>query len=236
MDSVEKNIKNVNEVVKYSKNVDLRQITETLQVKVYATGLQFGKKLNKTLYITMDYDVSKPVQLYITLSLKQVGVGMDKSLLSTKEIFSPGKEAALRSFSPPKNGKNHQIEMLLPNMKIDKNYNTLGFDVDLRLFSTTGPVTSTFFKLNLPRPKRNIVKKYFRDKTGNIDKVTLLEPKRIRTLRKAPTSYVKMTTKDLELGQVKFNYFEYFNSLNQKIYRLLSKIFRSFYCEKHRRL
>ena len=66
MDTVEKNIKNVNEVVKYSKNVDLRQITETLQVKVYATGLQFGKKLNKTLFITMDYDVSKPVQLYIS--------------------------------------------------------------------------------------------------------------------------------------------------------------------------
>tara|TARA_Y100000310_G_scaffold176317_1_gene176451 strand:+ start:4697 stop:8320 length:3624 start_codon:yes stop_codon:yes gene_type:complete len=261
MDAVEKNIKNVDKIVRYSKNIDLRQLTDTLQVKVYATGLHFGKKFNKTLFITMDYDVSKPAQLYLiykgknlvdsflyfksedfktsenkftklpvnsdfilrlnrensrTLSLKQVGKGKNKSLLSTKEIFSTGKEAALRSFSPPKNGKNHQIQMVLPGISVDENYTTLGFDVDIRAFSTTGPVTSIFFKLNSPNSGRAETRRYVKDKTGDIDSTILVEPKKIKTLIKAPTSYVDMTTKDLELGQVKFNYFEYFESLNQQ--------------------
>ena len=44
MDSVEKNIKNTNEDVRYSKLIDLRQVADSLQVKVYVTGSQFGKK------------------------------------------------------------------------------------------------------------------------------------------------------------------------------------------------
>ncbi len=63
MDGVEKNIKNNSDIVKYSKLIDLRQVTDTLQVKVYVTGNQYGKKFNKTLYIAMDYDVSMPIQL-----------------------------------------------------------------------------------------------------------------------------------------------------------------------------
>tara|TARA_R110000744_G_scaffold114465_1_gene214069 strand:- start:13403 stop:17050 length:3648 start_codon:yes stop_codon:yes gene_type:complete len=271
MDSVEKNIKNTGKLVKYSKLIDLRQVTDSLQVKVYATGSQYGKKFNKTLFITMDYDVSIPVQLYIiykgknlvegflyfksedfkmgenklnkkdfssdfilrlhretnrTLSLKQVGTKRDKSLLSTQEIFLPGQTAALQVFSPPKNGKSHQIEMLLPGIGIDpttneksetiKNLLSLGFDVDIRAFSTTGPITSIFFKVGAPGTHVGLVRKYFKNKTGDIDKVTLVEPRRIKTLTKAPTSYLEMKTKDLELGQVKFNYFDYFQSLNQE--------------------
>ena len=53
MDSIEKNIK-TEETVRYSKLIDLRQVTDSLQVKVYATGTQYGKKLSKTLFITMD--------------------------------------------------------------------------------------------------------------------------------------------------------------------------------------
>ena len=48
MDGVEKNIKNNSDIVKYSKLIDLRQVTDTLQVKVYVTGNQYGKKFNKT--------------------------------------------------------------------------------------------------------------------------------------------------------------------------------------------
>ena len=265
MDGVEKNIKNNSDIVKYSKLIDLRQVTDTLQVKVYVTGNQYGKKFNKTLYVTMDYDVSMPVQLYLsykgknliegflyfksehfkmgenklnkkefssdfilrlhrennrTLSLRQVGNKTNKSLLSTREIFLPGETAALQAFSPPLNGKTHQVEMLLPGMSEEKINSKkllgLGFDIDIRAFSTTGPVTSIFFKLGLPGTHVGLVRKYFKDKTGDIDKVTLVEPRRIKTLDKAPTSYVEMTTKDLELGQVKFNYFDYFNSLNQE--------------------
>ena len=271
MDSVEKNIKNTNEDVRYSKLIDLRQVTDSLQVKVYVTGSQFGKKFNKTLFITMDYDVSIPVQLYITykgkelvegflyfksedfkigenklnksefssdfilrlhkennraLSLKQVGLKRDKSLLSTQEIFLPGQTAALQAFSPPKNGKSHQIEMLLPGIGVDpitkekiesiKNLLSLGFDVDIRAFSTTGPITSIFFKLGAPGTHVGLTRRYLKNKTGSVDKVTLVEPRRIKTLTKAPTSYVEMKTKDLELGQVKFNYFDYFESLNQE--------------------
>ena len=270
MDSIEKNIK-TEETVRYSKLIDLRQVTDSLQVKVYATGTQYGKKLSKTLFITMDYDISIPVQLYLiykgknliegflyfksedfkmgenklnktkfssdfilrlnrennrTMSLKQVGSKRDKSLLSTKEIFLPGDIAALQVFSPPRNGKVHQIEMMLPgigkdpstNQKTDdfNNLLSLGFDIDIRAFSTTGPVTSIFFKLGMPGTHVGLVRKYRKDKTGSIDKVTLVEPRRIKTLTKAPTSYVEMKTKDLELGQVKFNYFDYFESLNQE--------------------
>lgn len=264
MDSVEKNIKSTDKVVKYSKYIDFRQVTDTLQVKVYASGKQFGKSYKKTLMFTMDYDVSMPVQLYLVykgrnllegflyfeskyfkvgenkinklpftsdfiirltrennraLSLKQVGSKNNKSLLATKEIFSPGNESALNRFSPPKNGKKHQVEMLLPGIGNLDNFNSylnLGFDIDIRAFSTTGPLTSIFFKLGMPGTNVGLVRKYFKDKTGPIDKVTLVEPRRIKTLKKAPTSYVGMTTKDLELGQLKFNYFDYFNSLNQE--------------------
>ena len=109
--------------------------------------------------------------------------------------------------------------MVLPGInKLNnfENYLNLGFDIDIRAFSTTGPLTSILFKLNLPGTHRGLVRKYFKDKMGPIDKVTLVEPRRIKTLTKAPTSYIDMTTKDLELGQVKFNYFDYFNSLNQE--------------------
>tara|TARA_R110001592_G_scaffold24389_7_gene94160 strand:+ start:7289 stop:10936 length:3648 start_codon:yes stop_codon:yes gene_type:complete len=265
MDAIEKNIKNTNDVVRYSKNVDIRQVADSLQVKVYATGLALGKKYNKSQFITMDYDVSMPVQLYEvysgkdileaflyfkkenfklgefkpnktpflsdfiirlniennrTLSLKQVGSKREKSLLTTKEFYLVGKESALNKFSRPKQGKTNKIEMVLPaiteNKEYFKPYLNLGFDVDLRVFSTTGPVTSIFFKLNTPKPQSNIVKKYFKDKTGDVDKVILVEPRRIKTLSTAPTSYKVMDSKDLELGQFKFNYFDYFQKLNQE--------------------
>ena len=213
MDAIEKNIKNTNDVVRYSKNVDIRQVADSLQVKVYATGLALGKKYNKSQFITMDYDVSMPVQLYEvysgkdileaflyfkkenfklgefkvnktpflsdfiirlniennrTLSLKQIGNKREKSLLTTKEFYLVGKESALNKFSRPKQGKTNKIEMVLPaiteNKEYFKPYLNLGFDVDLRVFSTTGPVTSIFFKLNTPKPQSNIVKKYFKDK------------------------------------------------------------------------
>jgi hypothetical protein len=265
MDAIEKNIKNSNDVVRYSKDVDIRQVADSLQVKVYATGTALGKKYNNSQFITMDYDVSMPVQLYEiyngkdileaylyfkqenfklgefkvnrtpfksdfiirlniennrTLSLKQIGKGREKSLLTTKEFYVVGKESALNRFSRPRGGKTHQIEMVLPGITQNKEYFepyfNLGFDVDLRVFSTTGPVTSIFFKLNVPKPQSNIVRKYFKDKTGNVDKVILVEPRRIKTLTKSPTSYETMDGKDLELGQFKFNYFEYFESLNQE--------------------
>ena len=63
MDTIENKIKNTNDVVRYSKNVDIRQVADSLQVKVYATGTALGKKYNKSQFITMDYDVSMPVQL-----------------------------------------------------------------------------------------------------------------------------------------------------------------------------
>jgi len=265
MDIIEKNVKNTSDVVRYTKNIDLRQVMDTLQVKVYATGNVSGRRYNKSQFITMDYDVNIPVQMYQiyqgkkiieaflyfkkenfkfgefkinkkpflsdfiirlniendrTLSLKQVGDKTNKSLLSTKEIYSIGEIPALNKFGRPRQGKTHQIEMLLPqiseNEELSKTYLNLGFDVDLRAFSTTGPVTSIFFKLTTPKPNTNIVRKYFKDKTGDVDTVTLVEPRRIKTLSKAPTSYIKMESKDLELGQIKFNYFEYFQSLNQE--------------------
>ena len=264
MDSIEKNIKSTEKVVRYSKYIDLRQVTDSLQVKVYATGVQARKSFKKTLTFTMDYDISMPVQLYLiykgknllegflyfeakhfkvgenkinktpfssdfiirltrennrALSLKQVGTKDNKSLLSTKEIFSTGNEGALKRFSPPKNGKKHQLEMVLPGMSKLNNFQSylnLSFDIDIRAFSTTGPLTSIFFKLNLPNTHRGLVRKYFKDKMGPINPTILVEPRRIKTLRKAPTSYVEMTTKDIELGEVKFNYFDYFNSLNQE--------------------
>ena len=70
--------------------------------------------------------------------------------------------------------------------------------------------------MGAPGTHVGLVRKYFKNKTGDIDKVTLVEPRRIKTLTKAPTSYLEMKTKDLELGQVKFNYFDYFQSLNQE--------------------
>ncbi len=265
MDTIEKNIKNSKDVVRYTKNIDLRQVMDSLQVKVYATGTVSGRKYNKSQFITMDYDVNSPVQMYQiyqgkkileaflyfkkenfklgeykltkkpflsdfiirlniendrTLSLKQIGNKIHKSLLSTSEIYSPNEKSALHKFNRPREGKIHQIEMLLPHISEDtdlfKVYSNLGFDVDLRAFSTTGPITTIFFKLNVPKPNANIVKKYFKDKTGDVDTVTLVEPRRIRTLTTAPTSYVKMESKDLELGQVKFNYLEYFQGLNQE--------------------
>tara|TARA_R110000824_G_scaffold43217_4_gene126726 strand:+ start:8338 stop:11970 length:3633 start_codon:yes stop_codon:yes gene_type:complete len=264
MDNIEKNIKGAEKVIKFSKYIDFRQVADTLQVKVYATGKLVRRSFKKTLAFTMDYDVSMPVQLYLaykgkhlvegflyfeskdfkvgedkfnktpfesdfiirltrennrTLSLQQVGGKHIKSLLSTKEIFSTGNEGALQRFSPPKNGKKHQIEMVLPGInKLHnfQNYVNLGFDIDMRVFSTTGPLTSIFFKLNSPNPGRSEKRRYEKDKTGPTDQVILVEPRRIKTLTKAPTSYVTMTTKDLELGQTKFNYFDYFTSLNQE--------------------
>ena len=151
MDAIEKNIKNSNDVVRYSKDVDIRQVADSLQVKVYATGTALGKKYNNSQFITMDYDVSMPVQLYEiyngkdileaylyfkqenfklgefkvnrtpfksdfiirlniennrTLSLKQIGKGREKSLLTTKEFYVVGKESALNRFSRPRGGKN----------------------------------------------------------------------------------------------------------------------------------
>ena len=225
MDAIEKNVKNSKDVVRYTKNIDLRQVMDSLQVKVYATGNVSGRRYNKSQFITMDYDVNIPVQMYQiyqgkkileaflyfkkenfklgefkinkkeflsdfiirlnvendrTLSLKQVGDKTNKSLLSTKEIYSVNEKAALNKFSRPIQGKTHQIEMLLPNISEDKElfrvYSNLGFDIDLRAFSTTGPITTIFFKLNTPNPNANIVRKYFKDKTGDVDTVTLVEP------------------------------------------------------------
>ena len=65
MDSIEKNIKSTEKVVRYSKYIDFRQVADTLQVKVYATGIQARKRFKKTLTFTMDYDISMPVQLYL---------------------------------------------------------------------------------------------------------------------------------------------------------------------------
>ena len=176
------------------------------------------KKINKIPF-TSDFIIRLTRENNRALSLKQVGDKNNKSLLSTKEIYSIGNNGALKRFSTPINGKKHQIEMLLPGMGNLDNFNSylnLDFDIDIRAFSTTGPLTSIFFKLGMPGTHVGLVRKYFKDKTGPVDKVTLVEPRRIKTLTKAPTSYVEMTTKDLELGQVKFNYFDYFNSLNQE--------------------
>tara|TARA_R110000824_G_scaffold75277_3_gene191144 strand:- start:1221 stop:4826 length:3606 start_codon:yes stop_codon:yes gene_type:complete len=258
MDGIEKNIKNT-EVVRYTKKIDLRELMERLQVKVYGTGTWMGAKLNKSQFITMDYDVNKPVLLYLTyngknlvdgylyfksedfirgqlklnkksflsdfiirlnkesnrtLSLRQVGTRLNKSLLTTKEIFSVTQRPALQLFSSPIDRKKHAIEMVLPGISeiFTKNMNNLGFDIDMNTFSTTGPLTSLFFKLSVPGGD---VIKYKNNKTGNVDTTTIIKPKRIATLAKSPTSYVEMTSKDLEIGQVKFNYVDYFKELNQ---------------------
>ena len=267
------------ENVNYSKQIDLRSVMETLQVKVYATG-NYGKRtLDKNVFITMDYDVSRPVQLYLkykgknliegflyfrkedfklgefklsntpfisdfvlrlnkennrTLSIKQVGNTKQKSLLTTKEIFSTTKTPALNRLNRVLiKDITHELEMVLPGVKnlkganpiglnsmakakpeITKLIDKLGFDIDLRAFSTTGPITQLFLKI--PKVKKNnLVRKYKKDKTGEIETVTLVEPRRIRTLTKAPTSYINMDTKDLEIGQVKFSYIDYFNGLSQ---------------------
>ena len=137
------------------------------------------------------------------------------------EFYVVGKESALHRFSRPRGGKTHHLEMLLPvitqNKEYFEPYFNLGFDVDLRVFSTTGPVTSIYFKLNLPKPQSNLVRKYFKDKTGKIDKVTLVEPRRIKTLTKSPTSYETMDGKYLELAQFKFNYFEIFTRIRLEL-------------------
>ena len=64
MDAIEKNVKNSKDVVRYTKNIDLRQVMDSLQVKVYATGNVSGRRYNKSQFITMDYDVNIPVQMY----------------------------------------------------------------------------------------------------------------------------------------------------------------------------
>ena len=53
------------ESVNYSKQIDLRSVMETLQIKVYATGNYGRRNFDKDVFITMDYDVSRPVQLYL---------------------------------------------------------------------------------------------------------------------------------------------------------------------------
>jgi len=273
-----KDAKAESESVNYSKQIDLRSVMETLQIKVYATGNYGKRNLNKNIFITMDYDVSRPVQLYLkykgksliegflyfkkedfklgefkpdrtsftsdfilrlnkennrTLSLKQVGNSKQKSLLTTKELFSTTKTPALNRLNRVLvKDITHELEMVLPGVKDLKGINSiavdsrekarptltklidkLGFDVDLRAFSTTGPVTQLFLKI--PKVKKNnLIRKYKKDKTGKIETVTLVEPRRIRTLTKAPTSYINMDTKDLEIGQVKFSYVDYFNGLS----------------------
>jgi len=200
------------ENVNYSKQIDLRSVMETLQVKVYATG-NYGKRtLDKNVFITMDYDVSRPVQLYLkykgknliegflyfrkedfklgefklsntpfisdfvlrlnkennrTLSIKQVGNTKQKSLLTTKEMFSTTKTPALNRLNRVLiKDITHELEMVLPGVKdlkgtnpiglesaakakpeITKLIDKLGFDVDLRAFSTTGPITQLFLKI-----------------------------------------------------------------------------------------
>jgi hypothetical protein len=266
-------------LVNYSKQIDLRSVMETLQVKVYATGNYGRQSYDRDVFITMDYDISKPVQLYLkykgrnliegflyfkkedfklgefkpdktpflsdfvlrltkesnrTLSLKQIGSKNQKSLLTTRELYSTTRTPALNRLNRVLTKDiTHELEMVLPGVKdlkglkgvsmesraiaqqtLTKVIDKLGFDIDLRAFSTTGPVTQLFLKI--PKIKiNNLVRKYEKDKTGEIETVTLVEPRRIRTLTKAPTSYIGMDTKDLEIGQVKFSYIDYFNGLSQ---------------------
>ena len=51
MDAIEKNVKNSKDVVRYTKNIDLRQVMDSLQVKVYATGNVSGRRYNKSQFI-----------------------------------------------------------------------------------------------------------------------------------------------------------------------------------------
>ena len=274
MEAIENKVKN-KEIVKITKQLDLRELVDIFQVKVYATGKYIGRNFNKTLFITMDYDVSRPVNMYMsykgkhlieaflylkssdfnkgeiklskqsfesdviiklnvennkTASLTQVGKTATNPLLTTTEIFSIGKTAALNRFSRVIDKKGHALEMVIPNIKsilydepeikgrISKKPTkliNLGFDVDIKAFSLTGPLTNLFFKLSTPHITDNKFKKYKNGKTGTVDSIIQVAPRKIKTLKNAPTSYIKMGGKDLELGDVKFNYGEYFSRLNQ---------------------
>ena len=77
MDNIEKNIKGAEKVIKFSKYIDFRQVADTLQVKVYATGKLVRRSFKKTLAFTMDYDVSMPVQLYLAYKGKHLVEGFN---------------------------------------------------------------------------------------------------------------------------------------------------------------
>jgi len=288
MEVIENKIKN-KKSVNLTKQLDIRELVDSLQVKVYATGKYIGRNFNKTLFITMDYDVSRPVNMYMTykgkhlieaflylkssdfskgeiklskqsfesdviiklnvennrtVSLTQVGSKNNKSLLTTREIFSVGKNSALNRFSRVLDKKGHALEMVIPNVKTilyDKPEQSvgisgrrkdsisldvapsseptklinLGFDVDIKAFSLTGPLTSLFFKLTPPNIDNKKFKKYKRGKTGTVDSIIQVSPRKIKTLKNAPTSYIQLGGKELELGEVKFNYDDYFKKINQ---------------------
>ena len=149
-------------LVNYSKQIDLRNVMETLQVKVYATGKYGRRDYDKDIFITMDYDISRPVQLYLkykgknlieaflyfrkedfklgefkpdktpfisdfvlrltrennrTLSLKQVGNINNKSLLTTKELYSTNRTPALNRLNRIiTDDVTHELEMVLPGV------------------------------------------------------------------------------------------------------------------------
>ena len=270
MEVIENKIKDNNNV-NITKQLDIRELVDYLQVKVYATGKYIGRSFNKTLFITMDYDVTRPVNVYMTykgknligaflylkskdftkgetklnkksfesdviiklnvennktVSLTQIGVGKNKSLLTTKELFSSGKISALNKFSRVIDDKGHALEMVMPNVKsmfydelINKKRQTklinLGYDVDIKAFSLTGPITKLFLKVETPKMNNNKFKKYINGKTGDVDSVIQVEPRKIKTLNNAPTSYIVLGGKELELGEVKFNYDDYFTTMNQ---------------------
>ena len=156
MEVIENKIKDDNNV-NITKQLDIRELVDSLQVKVYATGKYIGRNFNKTLFITMDYDITRPVNMFMsykgksltgaflylkskdfikgetklnkqsfdsdvilklniennrTVSLTQVGTGKNKSLLTTKELFSPFKNAALNKFSRIIDGKGHALETI----------------------------------------------------------------------------------------------------------------------------
>lgn len=269
MEAIENKIKNDNNV-NITKQLDIRELVDYLQVKVYATGKYIGRNFNKTLFITMDYDITRPVNMFMsykgkklisaflylksrdfikgetklnkkefksdviiklnvennrTVSLTQIGTKKNKSLLTTKELFSTGKNPALNKFSRVIDGKGHALEMVIPeaksilydeldSRKIPTKLSNLGFDLDIKAFSLTGPITNLFLKVPVPKISKNKFKKYKNGKTGDIDSVTQIKPRKIKTLKEAPTSYVELGGKELELGELKFNYNDYFTNIN----------------------
>jgi len=74
-------------LVNYSKQIDLRSVMETLQVKVYATGNYGRQSYDRDVFITMDYDITKPVQLYLKYKGRNLIEGF---LYFKKEDFKLG--------------------------------------------------------------------------------------------------------------------------------------------------
>ena len=117
---------------------------------------------------------------------------------NTTILNQTGSSGALGPFSPPKIGKNHAIQMVLPGTKLVTNAKNLTFDMDIYMETGGQYATSLGFKINLEKEINLEGDVIGMEIPGQI----INEPKNI-TLE---TTYIKLNQSDLASREMLYDY------------------------------